>query len=246
MALSAPVSGGDQLNPADIDGHTLIVIPIEWQADVPTEYSKPGEPSPCITCNVADLSAEGGTPVVYRGVMWWNAMLQGGLKRQLGQTILGRMQQGQKSPGKNAPWQLLDIMGEGDWVAYAESWLAGPDGSAFEAEGQAAAAAAAGKPSVSAPAAATPAPSGPPATAGRPPAPAGPPSTPAGPPASAPAGPPTAPPAGPPAAPVAHTGPTAAMAVGAPADLAAQLAGLPPEEVAKMLAALQNQGQAAH
>lgn len=228
MALSAPVSGGDQLNPADIDGHSLIIIPVEWQADVPTEYSKAGEPSPCITVNVADLSAEGGVPVVYRGVMWWNAMLQSGLKRQIGQTILGRMQQGQKSPGKNAPWQLLDIMGEQDWVSFAEQWLAGPDGSAFEAEGQAAAAAAQGKPQVSAPAPA----SAPPA-ASRPPAPA---PAPAGPPATRPAAaPPSAPPAAPAAAPAAPA-----------ADLASQLAGLPADEVAKMLAALQNQGQAAH
>jgi hypothetical protein len=236
MALSAPVSGGDQLNPADIDGHTLIIIPVEWQADVPTEYSKPGEPSPCITCNVADLSAEGGTPVVYRGVMWWNAMLQGGLKRQLGQTILGRMQQGQKSPGKNAPWQLLDVMTEADWVAYAESWLAKPEGVAFEQEGQAAAAAAAGKPTVSAPAPASAPPAAAPPSAGRPPAPAGPPTAPAGPPASAPAPAPVA-------APPAPAGPPAAAPAG---DLAAQLAGLPADEVAKMLAALQNQGQAAH
>jgi hypothetical protein len=230
MALSAPVTSGDQLNPADIENHTLVVIPVLHQADVPTEYSKAGEPSPCITVNVADLSAEGGVPVVYKGVMWWNAFLQGGLKRQIGQTILGRMTQGQKTPGKNAPWQLLDVMGEQAWVTYAEQWLATPEGKAFELEGQREANAA--PPSVTAPAAATP----PPAPAGPPPAPAGPPTAPAGPPASAPAGPPTAPPAAP-------AGPPAAAPAG---DLAAQLAGLPADEVAKMLAALQNQGQAAH
>jgi hypothetical protein len=224
MALSAPVVSGDQLQPADIENHTLVVIPTLWQADVKTEYSKPGEPSPCITANVVDLSAEGGVPVVYKGVMWWNAFLQGGLKRQLGQTILGRMVQGQKTPGKNPPWQLLDIMTEQQWVDYANQWLSTPEGKAFELEGQKEANAA--PPAVSAPA---------PAAASTPP-PAGPPAPPAGPPASAPPAPAVAVPAVP-------AGPPAAAPAG---DLAAQLAGLPADEVAKMLAALQNQGQAAH
>lgn len=223
MALSAPQQqSGDQLNPADIENHTLVVIPIQWEADVPTEYSKVGETSPCIRANVADLSAVGGVPVIYRGVMWWNAFLQGGLKRQIGQTILARMTQGQKSPGKNAPWQLLDIMTETEWVNFAESWLASPEGREFEQEGQREALGATTA-SVSAPAAATPAPTGPPAPAAAPPVTQAPPAAPAAPPAQA--------------APAPTPGAVDPMEM---------LAAMPEAERAMFLAALANQNQAAH
>jgi hypothetical protein len=224
---------GDQLNPADIENHTLVVIPIEFKEHVPTIHTKAGEQSPCIVVNLADLSAEGGVPVIYNGVMWFNVLLYNGLKRQIGQSILGRMVKGQAQTGKNAPWQLQDVMPEASWVAYADGWLNTPDGQAFEQAGQAAAAntpaSAVQAPAPAAPPAAPPAPpAGPPASA----APAGPPAAPAGPPA-APAGPPAATPA-----------PAAAPAAGG--DLAASLAGLPATEVAAILAALSNQGQAAH
>lgn len=233
MALSAPKQQtGDQLNPADVENHTLVLIPTQWEADVPTEYSKPGEPSPCIRVNVADLSDAGGVPVVYRGVMWWNAFLQGGLKRQIGETILARMTLGQKSPGKNAPWQLLDVLTEADWVNYATSWLATPEGKEFEEEGQREAAQATS--GVVSPAAA-------PAAAAAPPPP---------PPAPAPA-PVAAPPASPPPAPAPAAPPAAAPAPVAapaanPADPLAILAAMPEEERAKYLAIFSQQGQAAH
>src|SRR4051812_7637009 len=103
MALSAPQMAGDQLNPVDINLHTLVVIPVEYRDHVPTKFTKPDEKSPAIVCNVADLSAEGGVPVIYRGVMWFNVLLYNGLRRQIGQTILGRMVQGQATGGNSAP-----------------------------------------------------------------------------------------------------------------------------------------------
>lgn len=231
MALSAPQMAGDQLNPADIENHTIIVIPTEYREHVPTIHTKSGEQSPCIVVNVAHLSAEGGQPVVYRGVMWFNALLHGGLKRQIGQTILGRMVKGQAQTGKNPPWQLLDILStEPAWVQFAEQWLTTPDGQAFEAEGQRAANQGS---AVSAPASAAPAQAAPPPP---PAAPAAPPAPVAAPPASAPPAPPAAAPAPAPAAPPAAGG----------VDLASALASLPDEERAKMLAVLGNQGQAAH
>lgn len=231
MALSAPVMAGDQLNPVDINMHTLVVIPTEWREHVQTKHTKPGEQSPCIVANVVDMSAEGGVPVIYRGVMWFNIMLVNGLKRQLGQSILGRMVQGQATGGNNPPWQLQDIMSEQAWVDYATSWLDSADGKAFEEEGQRMAAQTTTNPqapAAPAPAAAAPAPAAPaapPVTAAAAPAPVAPP---------APAGPPVASPA------------ASAAPAPAAADPLAQLAGLPPDELAKVLAALQNQGQAAH
>jgi hypothetical protein len=238
MALSAPQGSGDVLNPADIENHTLVVCPTEFIPHIKTQFTKDGEISPAIRVNVADLSAEGG-PAIYRGVMWFNVKLYNGLRRQIGETILGRMTKGQATPGQSAPWQLQDIMQEANWVQYAEQWLATDLGQSFELlqveDIQAAERAASQGGQQAAPvAAAPPAPAGPPAAVtpnfggSQPPsAPPAPPTTPAAPPA---------PVAGPPASAVA-----APVTV---ADPMAALAGLPPEELQKMLAVLQQQQNA--
>lgn len=241
MPFAAPQMAGDQLNPADIEGHTLVVIPIKFHEHVPTVHTKAGEQSPCIESYVADLSAEGGVPVVYRGVMWWNALLHGGLKRQIGETVLGRMTKGTGTTGKNPPWTLVSILGnpaEQAWLDYATSWIESAEGKAFEAEagrqvGQSASAAGQMAP---APVPGT-------AVAGPPPAAPAPPAAPPAPPAVN--APPAAPPAPAAAVPAAPAGPPAATP--APAgDLASMLAALPEAERAAMMAVLANQGQAAH
>jgi hypothetical protein len=131
MALSAPQQNGDQLNQADVENHTLIVAPTEFIAHIPTVHTKPGEQSPAIRVNVVDLSDPSGAPVKYTGVLWFG-IISGSLKRQIGETILGRMHKGTASPGKNPPWQLADIMSEQAWVDYASNWLATEDGQAWE------------------------------------------------------------------------------------------------------------------
>lgn len=241
MALSAPQNqDGDRLQPADIVGHTMVICPIEYIPHIQTVNTKAGEQSPAIRVNVAVLSqpdAE-GKPAIYRGALWFNVKLYGGLRKQIGETILGRMEQGQGTPGQNPPWQLADVMGDPEWVAFATNWLATPEGESFEAEAIRqvnAAAKAAEQDTHHAPVAAAAAPpvQAAPAPVARP---AGPP--PAVPPASfappAPAAPPVAVQAGPPPAAI----PAQAT------DLATVLGGLPPDEQAKMLALLQQNNKA--
>lgn len=239
MALSAPQQNGDQLNQVDVKDHTLLVSPTEFIPHIPTVHTKPGEQSPAIRCNVVDL--EGGLNVKYTGVLWFG-VISSSLKRQIGETILGRMSQGQASPGKNAPWQLADIMAETAWVDYANSWLASPEGQQWEVDNinevnRAAAAAqlagAAAPTQQTAPAAAQQGP--PPAWATAPPTtpPASPTPRPAGPPSSAPA---AAVPAGPPSAPAA---------VALPAGLEALIAALPADQQAAARAVMAAQQGAA-
>lgn len=234
MPLEAPQQQGDMLNQADCLGHTMIVAPTEFIPHIQTVNTKPGEQSPAIRVNLADF-ADPDNPTVYRGVLWFG-VISNSLKRQLGTFLAGRMAQGQASPGRNAPWQLDDITGEADWMAFLNNWLDNTQqGLDFQAEAIAEAnrvAAAAPPappapvaPAVAAPAAAAPAPRPAPA-----PAPA------AAPPANRPAPAPAAAPAPAVAAPVA---------AGAP-DLAAMLGGLPPEELQKALALIAQQNQAAH
>lgn len=248
MALSAPQMDGDRLDPVDINGHVMVVCPTEFVPHTQTKHTKPGEQSPSIRVNVAILSqnAEGGGHPIFRGVLWFNVKLYNGLKRQIGETVLGRMTQGVGTQGNNPPWQLENMLTDPQWAAYAEQWLNTPAGQEFEAEAIAAANQAASQAQVAAATQQAP-PSAP--SVGSVPAPSFAPSAPlpnvpntppAGltPPApSAPAAP--APPSAPPVAPAASA-PAAAPAT----DFSTMLAGLPAEEQAKMLALLQQQANA--
>lgn len=230
MGLTAPQQQGDMLNQADCLNHTMIVAPTEFIDHIQTVNTKPGEKSPAIRVNVADF-LDPDNPVIYRGVLWFG-VISGSLRRQIGEFLAGRMTQGQASPGRNAPWQLMDITGEADWMAHLSNWLDNtPDGQAFQTEAitevnryaAAAQTAAATTPTPAAPAAPAPAPQ-----------------------AARPAAPAPRPVSAPAPAPVAAPAPAAVAPAAAPApDLASMLGSLPPEEQAKMLALLRNQGQAA-
>lgn len=239
MPLSAPSQMGDLLNQADCLGHTMIVAPTEFIEHIPTVNTKPGEKSPAIRVNVADFN-DPDNPVIYRGVLWFG-VISGNLRRNIGEFVAGRMAQGQASPGRNAPWQLQDITNEADWMAHLLRWLDNsPAGEAFQAEAITETNRAAASAQVTA--ASGPQPQAAPApapVASRPPAPVSSPSP--APSASRPPAPPAAPAPG---VNGALTTPSAAVASAPAGDLAAQLAGLPPEEVAKVLAVLGNQGQA--
>jgi hypothetical protein len=229
MALEAPAQQGDLFQPSDCLGHTMIVAPTEFIDHIQTVNTKPGEKSPAIRVNVVDF-VDPDNPVVYRGALWFG-VISGNLRRQVGSFLAGRMGQGQASPGRNAPWQLDDVTGEADWMAHMNNWLDNtPAGQEFQAEAisetNRAASAAASNPAVAAPAAPAPVAAAP---APRP-APA------AAPPVSRPAAP------APVAAPAAVVAPAATPA----ADPMAQLAGLPAEELQKVMALLAQQNQAAH
>jgi len=232
MPLEAPSQMGDMLSQADCLGHTMIVAPTEFIPHIPTVNTKPGEQSPAIRVNVADF-VDPDNPVIYRGVLWFG-VISGNLRRQVGSFLAARMGQGQASPGRNAPWQLDDVTGEADWMAHLNNWLDNTQvGVDFQAEAIAeanrAAQATAANPAAPAPVATTPAPAAAPAPAPRP-------------------APPAAPPVNRPAAvaPVAPPAPAAPALAAPAADPMAQLAGLPPEELQKVMALLAQQGQAAH
>lgn len=240
MPLEAPAQQGDMLNQADCLGHTMIVAPTEFIDHIQTVNTKPGEKSPAIRVNVVDFASP-DQPVVYRGVLWFG-VISGNLRRQVGSFLAGRMSQGQASPGRNAPWQLDDVTGEADWMAHMNNWLDNTaEGQAFQVEAikeaNTLAAAAASNPAPAAPVAATPAPAAAPAAAPAP-RPAPPAASPASRPAPAPAPAPVASVVAPAASPAPNPVPAG--------DMAAQLAGLPPEELQKVLALMAQSGQAAH
>ena len=239
MPLSAPQQQGDMLNPADIENHTMIVAPIEFVPHIQTQFTQPGEVSPAIRVNVVDF-VDPNAPAVYKGVLWFNVSLYNNLKRQIGQQVAGRMVKGQATPGRSAPWQLQDITNEADWMAHLGNWLDNTaEGAEFVADSNNDIAAA----QAAAPVAAVQAP----AVAANPPAPAAPAAAPAPAPAPARPGPgaSTTAPAPAPASPNVAAPVSAPAAAPAPANnLSALIAGLPADEQAKMMALLQQQGNA--
>lgn len=123
MSISAPKPTGDILGPADILGHLLVVIPTEFCVNIPTVRGE----SDAIRVDVAVLTqtdAAGNHGVVYRDALWFNVLLRGSLKKQLGETVLARMAQGQGKPGQDPPFILTDATTDAQALAFAEQWLA--------------------------------------------------------------------------------------------------------------------------
>jgi hypothetical protein len=227
---------GDMFSQADCLGHTMIVAPTEYIDHIPTVNTKPGEKSPAIRVNLVDF-VDPDNPVVYRGVLWFGVMA-GSLRRSISEFLAARMGQGTASPGRNAPWQLIDVTGETDWMNHMNNWLDNtPAGQEFQVEAiqevnrAAAAAQVAGVQAGTASPAPSPAPA--PAVAAPTPVSAPRPAAPA--PAPVAAAPAAAAPAPAPAAPAPGAG-----------DLASQLSGLPADELQKVMAAIAAQNQAAH
>jgi hypothetical protein len=256
MGLSAPkqMEQGDQLKPKDIVGHTLILGPIEYIPSIKTEYDKGDDTSQAIKCNVADFAEDPQNPTIYRGVLFFNVSLYNNLRKQIGEFIAGRIYQGQAKPGQSAPWLLQDVTLEPEWMAFLGSWLDHtPEGQGFQAETVEAIRDASNlsAPATTPPAAnptAPPAPPAPAPVAARPPAVAAPPApTPVAVPAPAAqfAQAAVAPATVPAAVAIPALAPAAVAPAGNGMDYMAMIAGLPPEEQAKMIAIMQNQGNAA-
>jgi hypothetical protein len=135
MGFAAPATQtGDSLDAKDIVGELLIAIGTEVVKDVQTEYGV----SDAIRADVAVLTQQNednSYGVVYRDILWFNVSLRNTLKKQIGQVVLARMGLGEKQPGKNAPFILVDATQDAQAVAFAEAWMdQHPD---FEAEAKA-------------------------------------------------------------------------------------------------------------
>ena len=119
MAFSAPSSSSsDSVKVADLNGHLLIVSPIEFKANIQTVNG----PADAIEVNLIDLD----TNEEHNSVLWFNVALKNALKPLIGQKVLGRIGQGIAKPGKNAPWLLNDATGDADAVAKANAYISAP------------------------------------------------------------------------------------------------------------------------
>lgn len=99
-----------------IVGSLLMVQVLGHEDHINTVHTQPGEKNPAIRATVTVLDgALRGT--VFEDALIFPRVLIGQLRPRVGQVVLGRLGQGEKKPGKNAPWKLLPANDQDKQVA---------------------------------------------------------------------------------------------------------------------------------
>ena len=115
--FAAPASSGDSVKPADLQGHLLIIKPVEYKTGIQTSLGE----AEAIEVDLVDLD----TNEEHNSVLFFNVALRSALKSNIGKSVLARIGQGVAKPGKSAPWILVDATTDADAVTKATAYLAG-------------------------------------------------------------------------------------------------------------------------
>ena len=115
MAFSAPSTNTESVKVADLNGHLLIITPVEFKTGIKTVNGD----ADAIEVNVVDLD----TNEEHSSLLWFNVVLKNALKPLIGQKVLARIGQGAAKPGKSAPWILVDATGDAEAVARANAYI---------------------------------------------------------------------------------------------------------------------------
>ena len=117
MAFTAPSQNSEGVKVADLNGHLLIVTPLEYKTGINTVNGI----AEAIEVNIVDLD----TNEEHNSILFFNVALRNALKPNIGNKVLGRIGQGTAKPGKNAPWILIDATSDATAVAKANAYIAG-------------------------------------------------------------------------------------------------------------------------
>jgi len=115
MAFSAPSNNTESVKVADLNGHLLILEPIEFKTGIQTVHGE----ADAIEVRINDLD----TGFNHESVLFFNVALKNALKNKIGQKVLARISTGTAKPGKSAPWILIDATGDADAVAKANAFI---------------------------------------------------------------------------------------------------------------------------
>lgn len=110
-----PAASGSILKPAELEGHLLVVEPLEFIENMPTAMGS----SDAIRVNVHDITDGTST----ESVLWFNKVLTASLKNTIGSKVLAVMGRGQAKPGQSAPYILVDASSEAKAVKAATEYL---------------------------------------------------------------------------------------------------------------------------
>ena len=117
MEFAAPSTGGGSLRPADVEGHLLVVEPLEYVASIATSFGE----KDAVRVTVHDIHAQ----ETHENVLLFGTALIGSLKGQIGKRVLGVMGKGTAKPGQAPPWVLIDASTSADAVKAATAYLNG-------------------------------------------------------------------------------------------------------------------------
>ena len=118
ISFAAPASGGGStIGAADLEGHVLVVEPVEYIASMTTTFGE----KDAVRVTVHDIT-EQSTP---EDVLLFGGALIGALKARVGQKVLAVMGKGTAKPGQSAPWVLQDCSTNEAAVTAATAYLVG-------------------------------------------------------------------------------------------------------------------------
>lgn len=124
--FTAPAAASSSdARPADLEGHLLVVEPLEYVASVPTAMGD----KDAVRITIHDITDS----ATYEDVLWFPKVLVGSLKGRIGQKVLAVLGKGTAKPGQSAPWVLIDATTETGAVKAATAYLDSIAGNAFTA-----------------------------------------------------------------------------------------------------------------
>jgi hypothetical protein len=122
--FAAPAAGGgSDVRPADLEGHLLVVEPLEYVASIPTSMGD----KDAVRVTIHDIT----DTATYEDVLWFPKVLVGSLKGRVGQKVLAVLGKGTAKPGQSAPWILVDATADNDCVQAATTYLEAIAGNQF-------------------------------------------------------------------------------------------------------------------
>ena len=126
MFTAPAAGGGSDVRPADLEGHLLIVEPLEYCESIPTSMGD----KDAVRVTLHDVTDS----ATFNDVLWFPKVLVGSLKGRIGQKVLGVLGKGTAKPGQSAPWILIDASTEDDAVTAATAYLNSVAGAQFSSD----------------------------------------------------------------------------------------------------------------
>ena len=126
MFTAPAAGGGSDVRPADLEGHLLIVEPLEYCESIPTSMGD----KDAVRVTLHDVTDS----ATFNDVLWFPKVLVGSLKGRIGQKVLGVLGKGTAKPGQSAPWILIDASTEADAVTAATAYLNSIAGAKFASD----------------------------------------------------------------------------------------------------------------
>jgi hypothetical protein len=111
------------IKPADLEGHLLVVEPLEYVENIPTAMGE----KDAVRVTVHDISEQ----VTHEDLLFFPRVLVGSLKGRIGQKVLAVLGKGTAKPGQSAPWVLIDATTQGDAVQAATAYINGLTAAGF-------------------------------------------------------------------------------------------------------------------